>query len=150
MKSLRNFIGGDFIATNTCFNKRSPVDNSVIAQVHEAGSAEVDAAVKAARAALEGPWGRMPTAQRLDLLFKVADEIDRRFEEFVEAETADTGMPAHFSHHVAIPRGAANFRVFAEVVKNVASECFPMDTPDGAGAINYSVRRSVRGTHRSY
>ena len=143
MKSLRNFIGGDFIATNTCFNKRSPVDNSVIAQVHEAGSVEVDAAVKAARAALEGPWGRMPTAQRLDLLFKVADEIDRRFEEFVEAETADTGMPAHFSHHVAIPRGAANFRVFAEVVKNVASECFPMDTPDGAGAINYSVRRSV-------
>jgi len=143
MKSLKNFIGGEFVATESHFDKRSPVDNALIATVHEAGKAEVDAAVKAARAALQGPWGRMPAEQRLALLFKVAEEIDRRFEEFVEAETADTGMPAHFSRHVAIPRGAANFRVFAEVVKNVATECFPMDTPDGAGALNYAIRRPV-------
>ncbi len=143
MQSLKNFIGGAFVASERRFEKRSPVTNAVIAEVHEAGAAEIDAAVRAARAAVDGPWGAMPMARRLALLAEVAAEIDRRFEDFVAAETADTGMPAHFSRHVAIPRGAANFRIFADVVKNVASECFPMDTPDGAGALNYSIRRPV-------
>ncbi len=143
MQSLKNFIGGAFVASERRFEKRSPVTNAVIAEVHEAGAAGIDAAVQAARAALHGPWGAMPMARRLELLGRVAAEIDRRFEDFVAAETADTGMPAHFSRHVAIPRGAANFRIFADVVKNVATECFPMDTPDGAGALNYAIRRPV-------
>jgi aminomuconate-semialdehyde/2-hydroxymuconate-6-semialdehyde dehydrogenase len=42
--------------------------------------------------------------------------------------------------HVFIPRGAANFKVFADVVKNVAAESFTMSTPDGRGAVNYAVR----------
>ena len=58
MKQLKNFINGEFVSNDKWFEKRSPLDNSVIAQVCEAGAAEVDAAVKAARAALNGPWSR--------------------------------------------------------------------------------------------
>lgn len=143
MKTFENFIGGRHVGGSKTFEKRSPVDNSLIGQVSEAGRGEVDAAVAAARSALRGPWGRMPMAQRLDLLVAVANEIDRRFEDFVAAETADTGMPTNFSRHLAIPRGAANFRIFADVVKNVATECFEMATPDGHGALNYALRRPV-------
>ncbi len=139
---ILHFIGGAYVpsASGKKFEDRSPVDNSVIAQVHEAGRPEVDAAVAAARAALDGPWGRMSVAERATILYAVADGITRRFNDFLDAEVADTGKPVSLASHIDIPRGAANFKVFADTVKNVATEFFEMQTPDGAGAINYAVR----------
>lgn len=143
MQDILNFIDGKFVATGSWFDKRAPYDGKVIARVSEAGKAEVDAAVKAARAALDGPWGRMTVAARVDMLYAVANEIERRFEDFVAAEMSDIGQPAHFIRHVDVPRGAANFKIFADVVKNVPTEFFEMATPDGTGALNYSLRRPV-------
>jgi len=142
MRQIRHFINGEFSADPgaRAFDKRSPLDNRVIATVAEATRAEVDAAVRAARAALAGPWGRLTTDERCALLHKVADEITRRFDDFVAAEMADTGQPQHVMTHAFIPRGAANFRVFADTVKNVPTEAFQMPTPDGAGALNYGLR----------
>ena len=116
------------------------MDGSLVSLVAEAGAAEVDAAVAAAGRALRGPWAGLSTADRGKLLHGVADEIDRRFEDFVAAEVADTGMPESFARSVVIPRGAANFRFFADLVKNLPAENFHLDTPDGAGALNYVVR----------
>ena len=136
MKQILNFINGEFVATAKQFEKRTPLDNSLIGMVHEAGKAEVDAAVAAARAALEGPWGKMTVVERTEILNKVADEITRRFDEFLEAECADTGKPKSLASHIDIPRGAANFKIFADVIKNAPTEFFEMATPDGKGAIN--------------
>lgn len=143
MKEIRNFIDGVFVATGKTFEKRSPVDGQVIAVVHEAGQAEVDAAVRAARAALKGPWGGLTVAERAELLYAVADGINRRFDEFLAAECADTGKPMSLARHIDIPRGAANFKIFADVVKNVPTEFFETPTPDGRGALNYAVRRPI-------
>ena len=142
MKLIENFIGGEFVSavSGKTFEKRSPLDNRVIAHVSEAGKVEVDAAVSAARAALNGEWGAMTLEQRVELLYAVANEITRRFDDFVAAEMADTGQPLHVMTHAFIPRGAANFKVFADVVKNVPNESFQMATPDGRGALNYSIR----------
>ena len=142
MRQIQNFIGGEFVAaaSGKRFDKRSPLDNRVIASIAEAGQAEIDAAVKAARSALNGEWGGLTTDQRVELLYGVANEITRRFEDFVEAEMADTGQPRHVMTNVFIPRGAANFKVFADVVKNVPTESFQMATPDGRGALNYGIR----------
>ncbi|MES2251626.1 MAG: 2-hydroxymuconic semialdehyde dehydrogenase [Pseudomonadota bacterium] len=140
MKQFMNFIGGEFVATTKTFDNRAPVDHRVIGKVHEAGRSEVDAAVRAARAALNGEWGRMSVARRVELLHAVADEINRRFDDFLAAEMADTGKPHVLASHVDIPRGAANFKVFADIVKNVPTESFEMATPDGGQALNYAVR----------
>ncbi|WP_407280637.1 2-hydroxymuconic semialdehyde dehydrogenase [Aromatoleum evansii] len=142
MRQIQNFIGGEFVAaaSGRRFDKRSPLDNRVIASIAEAGRTEVDAAVSAARAALHGEWGGLTTEQRVELLYGVANEITRRFEDFVEAEMADTGQPRHVMTSAFIPRGAANFKVFADVVKNVPNESFQMATPDGRGALNYGIR----------
>ena len=139
---IRHFIGGEFTAGTGARNweNRRPADHTLINVVHEAGRADVDAAVRAARQALDGDWGRMPTAERCDLLHKVADEIIRRFDDFLEAEIADTGKPRSLASHLDIPRGAANFKIFADVVKNVPTEFFPQTTPDGTGALNYALR----------
>ncbi len=143
MKQVLNFINGQHEASDKTFPKHSPLTNAVIADVHEASRAQVDAAVAAARAALDGPWGKMSVAERVERLYAVADGINKRFDEFLAAECADTGKPRNLASHIDIPRGAANFKVFADVVKNVATEFFETATPDGKSAINYGYRTPV-------
>ena len=142
MRQIENFIRGEFVAARDGkrFDKVSPVTGEVIASIAEAGRSDVNEAVLAAKAALQGEWSTFTTNQRVEMLYEVADEITRRFEDFVEAEMADTGQPSHVMRHVFIPRGAANFKIFADTIKNVPTESFMLDTPDGAGALNYGVR----------
>ncbi len=140
MKQFLNFINGEFVATQKTFENRAPADNHVIGLVHEAGQAEVDAAVNAARAAMNGEWGKMSVVKRVELLNAVADEINNRFDEFLAAELADTGKPHSLASHIDIPRGAANFKIFADIIKNEPTESFQMTTPDGGTAISYGVR----------
>jgi len=137
-----HFIGGRFVDSESGrqFEKRSPVDGSLIGMVAEAGQREVDAAVRAATEAMAGPWRKLTLAQRTDMLHAVAREIDRRFDDFLDAEVNDTGKPRSVASHIDIPRGAANFRIFADAVKNVPTEFFEMQTPEGRQAFNYSLR----------
>lgn len=142
-RDFLHFIDGHFRPGKDggSFPNISPVDGSVIGNIHEASRADVDDAVQAARRALAGPWGELSTPQRADLLHAVADEITRRFDEFLDAEVADTGKPVGMASHIDIPRGAANFKVFADVVRNVPGEYFPFVGPDGSEVINYGHRR---------
>ena len=142
MKEIKNFIDGSYVTNSSgkTFEKRTPVDNSVVGLVYEAGEPEVDAAVAAARAALHGPWGTMLVNDRVALLDAVAEEILRRFDDFLAAEVADTGKPKSLASHVDIPRGAANFKIFADTIKNASTESFQMATPDGHTALSYAVR----------
>ena len=146
MKEIKNFIDGEYVrnASGKTFEKRTPVDNSLIGVVYEAGKPEVDAAVAAARAALHGAWGHLSVSERVQLLDEVADGIMRRFDDFLAAEVADTGKPVQLASHVDIPRGAANFRIFADMVKNVPTESFQMATPDGVRRAQLRDPRAAR------
>ncbi len=141
MTKFLNFIDGAFVAgSGEAFENRFPTTGEVIGEVSAASKAEVDAAVGAARAALAGPWGRMSVAERVGLLRKLADGINARFDEFLAAEIRDTGKPRSIASHIDIPRGAANFNVFADQILTASTETFEMATPDGAGALNYALR----------
>jgi aminomuconate-semialdehyde/2-hydroxymuconate-6-semialdehyde dehydrogenase len=142
MADIKNFINGEYVTNQSgkTFEKRTPIDNSLIGNVYEAGKPEVDAAVAAAHAALEGEWGALPVTKRVDLLNAVADEINNRFDDFLAAEVADTGKPHSLASHVDIPRGAANFKIFTDTIKNAPTESFQMATPDGKTALSYAVR----------
>jgi aminomuconate-semialdehyde/2-hydroxymuconate-6-semialdehyde dehydrogenase len=137
---LKNYVGGAWVGAGPLFDRVDPTTGRVVGAVHQATQAEVDAAVVAAKGALKGPWGKMSMEARRKLLHAVADRIDERRAEFVDAEIGDTGMALHFNEHVNVPRGAANFRIFADLFANIPTETFPMDTPDGKGALNYSIR----------
>jgi aminomuconate-semialdehyde/2-hydroxymuconate-6-semialdehyde dehydrogenase len=136
-------VGGQFVPGAATFDNISPVDGRVLCSVAEADAALVDRAVQAARAALRGPWGRTSTAERCALLRKVADGIERRFGAFVAAEIADTGKTLGQASTLDIPRGAANFRAYADLALARASECYEMATADGRGALNYSLHKPV-------
>lgn len=143
MSDILNFIDGAYCegGLGRWFDDVNPCTGKPRARVSEASPADVDRAVRAARAALSGPWGAMSRAARTILIRAIADEIERRFDSFLEAEIADTGKPESLARAVDIPRGAANFRIFADMMANMADHAYPMDTPDGAGALNYTVRR---------
>jgi aminomuconate-semialdehyde/2-hydroxymuconate-6-semialdehyde dehydrogenase len=143
MKAVQHFIHGQFqnASDGQTFEKRDPTTNQVIAQVAKGTQHDVDAAVASAKQALHGEWGRMTVDKRVAMLHAVADGITKRFDDFVAAEEADTGQPHHVIAHAFVPRGAANFKIFADIIKNVPNESFVMDTPDGAGALNYAIRK---------
>ena len=136
-------VDGEFVRTSGSFENVSPVDGRVVCRVSEADAALVDRAVQAARRALKGPWARLTTAERCALLRKVAERIEQRFADFVSAEIADTGKTLQQASSLDIPRGAANFRAFADLAFGRSAECFEMGTADGRGALNYTVHKPV-------
>ena len=141
MTEFRNFIDGRFVSgRGDGFANHFPTTGAVIGEIRAADKAQVDEAVGAARAALKGPWGRMSVPERIGLLRKLADGINARFDDFLAAEIRDTGKPRSIASHIDIPRGAANFSVFADQVATLGTESFALPTPDGAGALNYAVR----------
>src|SRR5579862_7941003 len=128
-QQLPCFVGGEFITQGRRFANLSPVNGALLGEVTEADAALTGRAVQAARAALRGPWARLSTAERCALLRKVAERIEQRFDEFVSAEIADTGKTLRQASSLDIPRGAANFRAYADLALGRASECFEMGTP---------------------
>ena len=143
MKSILNYIDGQFVRGKQDFTDVNPADGSVIAQVTAADKTLVDDAVQAARRALHGEWGRLGTRPRAALLHNVADLIESRFDCFVETEVADTGKPVSLAAKLDVPRAAANFRAFADTLKMAALESFQTETPDGKHALNYAVRKPL-------
>jgi aminomuconate-semialdehyde/2-hydroxymuconate-6-semialdehyde dehydrogenase len=140
---FENYIGGSFRSSAREFNDINPADGSVIATVCEADRSMVDMAVDAARHSLAGEWGRTGIRERAGRMYKIAEAIERRFDEFVAAEVADTGKPISLAAKLDVPRAAANFRVFADLIKTAPIEAFQTETPDGAHALNYAVRKPI-------
>ena len=116
-----------------------PVTGVETGRVAVATAADVDEAVSTARRALGGEWGRMGVGERLAVLRRVADEVDARREAFTAAEIADTGKPLGLVSRIDIPRGAANFRAFADAYHALSDEVFFTDRR-GDEALNYTVR----------
>jgi aminomuconate-semialdehyde/2-hydroxymuconate-6-semialdehyde dehydrogenase len=143
VKLIYNYIDGRFVAGKREFTDVNPADGSVIAQVTEASESQVDEAVHAARRALCGEWGRLGVREHAARLHRVADAIEKRFDCFVQAEVADTGKPVSLASKLDVPRAAANFRAFADVVKMCGLEAFQTETPGGANALNYAIRKPL-------
>lgn len=143
MKQYRNYIAGEWVESAKRFPDIDPASGAVHAEVHEADRAMVDAAVNAGRAAVRGAWGRTSVTERAALLYRIADEIEKRFDDFLDAEIADTGKPRAMASTLDIPRGAANFRTFADILKTAPQESYRLDLPGGAHALNYTVRKPL-------
>ncbi len=145
MKTINLWINGESTASGSkeTFENFNPATGQVYAQVALGTKDDVDRAVQAAKKALHGPWGKMPLRARCDLLSRVADRIDERREEFLKAEIADTGKPIGLASKIDIPRGAANFRIFSDMLKAHGSESFWQDTDDGLGAMHYVTREPI-------
>ena len=80
-------------ASGKTFPTINPSTGEEICQIAEADAADVDRAVKAARAAFNGPWRKMPAAQRGVLINRLADLIEKHADELARLEALDNGKP---------------------------------------------------------
>jgi betaine-aldehyde dehydrogenase len=93
-RQLRNFINGEYVAarTDAAFDVVDPATEQTYASSPVSGAADVDAAFGAASDAFES-WGETTPAERQLALFRIADAMEARAEEFADAESQDTGKP---------------------------------------------------------
>ncbi|MEX0828100.1 MAG: aldehyde dehydrogenase family protein [Haliea sp.] len=98
------------------FDGVNTADGTVCVVAYEVDAAMVSSAVDATRAALTGEWGKLKLVERRKLLAAIADGIEARVDDILEAEVADTGKREAMASHVNIPRGAA--QCFDRMLRN--------------------------------
>jgi aldehyde dehydrogenase (NAD+) len=112
--SYQIFVDGKFRdGSGEAIKTINPADEEPLAEVAEAGPADVEDAVRAARRAFDGPWSKMSGADRGKYLFRIARAIQERGRELAVLESLDNGKPIRESRDVDIPTAAAHFFYYA-------------------------------------
>ncbi|MCC5035792.1 gamma-aminobutyraldehyde dehydrogenase [Streptomyces sp. WAC 00631] len=114
LRRLRNYIGGEFrdAADGRTTDVVNPATGEVYATAPLSGAADVDAAMAAAEAAFPA-WRDLVPADRQKALLKIADAMEERAEELIEAECRDTGKPLGLTRSEEIPPMIDQVRFFA-------------------------------------
>lgn len=137
------FIAGEWseAADKALFPARNPANGEELALVALAGVRDVDRAVAAARAAFEsGPWRTMTPEQRGNLLWLLADLIDRNADQLAELETLDNGKPLRISRKGDLPAVSRHFRYYAGWATKLEGATIPVTT---ANQFVYTLREPV-------
>jgi 4-guanidinobutyraldehyde dehydrogenase/NAD-dependent aldehyde dehydrogenase len=131
-KSLRPaaqaFINGRYVnaLSGETFDCLSPIDGRQLAKVASTDSADVDAAVAAARAAFEkGSWAHMAPARRKRVLLRFSELLLKHAEELALLETLDMGKPIADSTRIDIPAAARCIAWFAEAIDKIYDQVAP-------------------------
>ena len=130
----RLYINGQFRAPKSrkYFDTINPANGRKISEVAEAGAADVDAAVQAARTAYENVWGPMAPAERGKYLFRIARLLQERAREFAVTESMDGGKPIREARDIDVPLAAAHFFYYAGWADKLAY-AFPGRSPKPLG-----------------
>ena len=104
----------------------NPATEEVIAEVSSADAADVDAAVRAARGALAGPWGALSARERGRLVRRLSDRLLERADDVARLETLHNGKPISESRHIEIPAAAECFEYYAGWADKVMGETIPV------------------------
>lgn len=138
---LLHYINGQLCPSeaNQWIDVYNPATGRVYAQLAAGSKQDVDLAVEAASAASR-QWASTFQEDRCALLNRIADGIEKRFEEFAYAESFDNGKPLSLSRVMDIPRAIANFRFFGNAITQFASESHETT---GSSAINYTLRQPI-------
>jgi acyl-CoA reductase-like NAD-dependent aldehyde dehydrogenase len=115
-----------------------PATGDPLAKAAMAGEADVDRAVEAARAALEGPWGKTPPTERARLMHALADAIVGNRKDLTELETRNIGK-AITSVKGEVATAAENFRWYATAIATIAGRT----TPIGSSILAYTLKEPV-------
>src|SRR5688572_4005491 len=128
-------IGGSWTAAadGRTFESLDPSTGEAIAEAAQGGAEDVDAAVRAARAAFEdgSPWRKLPAPARGQLINRLADLIEEHAQELAELESLDNGKPLAYALGVDVALTVAHFRYFAGWPTKVEGEVIPVGGGDG-------------------
>jgi len=139
MAKLDHFIGGEFIAPHSgaYLPVVEPATGKVYAELARGSSEDVEKAMSAAEGAFDS-WSGLSPGERSEYLHAIAREIQNRMEDFVTAESKDTGKAVSLARQIDIPRAVNNFKFFAQLIIGEQSEAHALP-----GTINYTHRKAL-------
>lgn len=136
------FIDGRFTdaASGKTFSTENPATGAVLAEVAAGDTADVDAAVGAARRAFEdGRWSRLAPADRKKVLLRFADLVEANSEELATLDALEAGKPITDCRDIDLPDTVKTFRWYAEAIDKV----FDAIAPTGPNALGLIVREPI-------
>jgi acyl-CoA reductase-like NAD-dependent aldehyde dehydrogenase len=132
------FVDGESAEGSESRQLIEPATGEPLATIQLAGEAEIDRAVTAARAALDGAWGKTPATERSRLLHALADAIVANRKELAELETRNVGK-AISSVKLELNQAVENFRFYASAIATIAGRSNPI----GGSLLFYSLKEPV-------
>ena len=138
--TIKNYINGELrdAVSKKTINVVNPSLGKVYGTLPDSDSQDVMLAIEAASEALPA-WKLLSFEHRFDLLLKLANGIESRMDEFVEAESMDNGKPRWLAAQSDIPRAISNLKFFASAQMNFPSESH--HTPNQG--LNYTLRQPI-------
>ena len=121
----------------------NPTTEEKLADVAAASPADVEAAVGAARAQIDGEWGALPGCARGQLLNRIADLVERDAEKLATLEALDIGKPIAQPSMLDVPNAIATFRHFAGWADKITGDSIPTAGYFGRPTHSYTVREPV-------
>src|ERR1700683_2772922 len=129
-------------ASGKTFEVKNPATGQTIATAAEGDKADIDAAVRAARRALEsGPWPAMTPSERGKLVWKIGDLISKHTDELAELETLDNGKPVAVARGADVPLAADMFQYMAGWCTKIEGKTIPLSVLYTPGAQYHSYTR---------
>ncbi len=134
------FINGELVEPESGETRdlAEPATGAALAHVAMGGDADIDRAVDAARAALDGPWGKTPPTERSRLLHALADAIVADRKALAELEVRNVGK-ALSSVKAELNQAVENFRFYASAIASIAGRSNPL----GGSILFYSLKEPV-------
>jgi phenylacetaldehyde dehydrogenase len=145
-KPRRMLVGGKWVdaASGKTFPTYNPSTGEILAHVAEGDKEDIDRAVAAARAAFDkGPWRRVVPSERARLMWKLADLLEKRLEEFAQLETLDNGKPLMMARLADVPISVETLRYFAGWATKVEGSTIPLSMQPGGKFLAYTLREPI-------
>jgi len=141
------FINGQWVdaASGKTFETPDPATGETLARVAEGDAEDIGRAVRAARAAFEGPWSRMTPSDRGRIIWKIGDLILEHAEELAQLESLDNGKPYAVALGADVPLAADLFHYMAGWATKINGSTIDISVPymPGANFHSYTLREPI-------
>ena len=145
-KPRQMLINGKWVnaASGKTFPTYNPATGEVLAHVAEGDKEDINRAVDAARAAFDkGPWRKLAPSERGRLIWKLADLLEKRAEEFAQLECLDQGKPLFFARVADIPVSIDQLRYYAGWATKIEGNTIPLSMQGGGKFFAYTLREPI-------
>jgi aldehyde dehydrogenase (NAD+) len=136
------FVGGKHVesAGNADIEVTNPATGELLATVPDAGQADVDGAVAAARESFEDQrWRRKDPSEKERILWRLADLMEKNKDDLARLESLENGKTLHEALRADVNPGIDALRYYAGWVRRIYGETIPVDGP----YLNYTLREAV-------
>src|SRR6202050_2001061 len=141
------FINGQWTdaASGQTFDTPNPATGETLARVAEGDAEDIDRAVRAARAAFEGPWSRMSPSERGRIIWRIGDLILEHADELAQLESLDNGKPFAVARAADVPLAADLFHYMAGWATKIEGNSINISVPymPGANFHSYTLREPI-------